>query len=177
MSWHTEATAIRADGLGCCRGASGASAKQSDEVVWLLSVRRCHVLGCSGMASAQPQPQPWKTTEAASIDDPVVALQIAQGALQRASRDHDVDAEFWALLAQARVLISLEDSERRQAVLTQARGKLDQLHGNVSQAQLWLDIVQALSDVRETPIASWWRGLKRCANGPARWAATICCAK
>ncbi len=32
--------------------------------------------------------------EAATIDDPVVALQIAQGALQRASRDHDVDAEF-----------------------------------------------------------------------------------
>lgn len=35
--------------------------------------------------------------------------------------------------------------------LTQARGKLDQLHGSTSQAQLWLDIVQALSDVRENP--------------------------
>ncbi|AZR28101.1 GGDEF domain-containing protein [Xanthomonas vasicola pv. arecae] len=104
-----------------------------------------------GSAVALAQPQPWKTIEAAAIDDPVAALQIAQGALQRASRDHEVDAEFWALLAQARVLISLEDSERRQVVLVQARGKLDQLHGNATQAQLWLDIVQALSDVRENP--------------------------
>ncbi|PPV05914.1 GGDEF domain-containing protein [Xanthomonas bromi] len=85
------------------------------------------------------------------MDDPVAALRIAQGALQQARREHDVDAEFWALLAQARVLISLEDRERRGVVLTQARGKLGQLHGDATQAQLWLDIVQALSDVRENP--------------------------
>ncbi|MBO9857884.1 GGDEF domain-containing protein [Xanthomonas sp. A1809] len=118
-------------------------------VRWRHGLAAFALLLGSGMASAQPQP--WKTIEAATIDDPVVALQIAQGALQRASGDHDVEAEFWALLAQARVLISLEDSERRQVALTQARGKLDQLHGSTSQAQLWLDIVQALSDVRENP--------------------------
>lgn len=118
-------------------------------VRWRQGLAAFALLLGSGMVSAQPQP--WKTIEAATIDDPVVALQIAQGALQRASGDHDVDAEFWALLAQARVLISLEDSERRQVALTQARGRLDQLHGNASQAQLWLDIVQALSDVRENP--------------------------
>lgn len=103
----------------------------------------------SAVVSAQPQP--WKTIEAAAIDDPMAALQIAQASLQQARRSHDVDAEFWALLTQARVLISLEDNERRQVVLTQARGKLDQLHGSARQAQLWLDIVQALSDVRENP--------------------------
>ncbi|MGW8338827.1 histidine kinase [Xanthomonas axonopodis pv. khayae] len=118
-------------------------------VRWRQGLAAFALLLGSGMVSAQPQP--WKTIEAATIDDPVVALQIAQGALQRASGDHDVDAEFWALLAQARVLISLEDSERRQVALTQACGRLDQLHGNASQAQLWLDIVQALSDVRENP--------------------------
>ncbi|OOX15966.1 histidine kinase [Xanthomonas campestris pv. azadirachtae] len=99
-------------------------------VRWRQGLAAFALLLGSGMVSAQPQP--WKTIEAATIDDPVVALQIAQGALQRASGDHDVDAEFWALLAQA-------------------RGRLDQLHGNASQAQLWLDIVQALSDVRENP--------------------------
>ncbi|PPU65855.1 GGDEF domain-containing protein [Xanthomonas pisi] len=79
------------------------------------------------------------------------ALRIAQHALQQARADGDRDAQFWALLAQARVLISLEDSDARQAALTQAHGLLDQLHGNAAQARLWLDIVQALSDVRENP--------------------------
>ncbi|SOO28073.1 hypothetical protein XAP6164_2100023 [Xanthomonas phaseoli pv. phaseoli] len=45
MSWHTETTASGADGLGCCRGASGAWAKQSDQAVWLPSARRCDGLG------------------------------------------------------------------------------------------------------------------------------------
>jgi diguanylate cyclase (GGDEF)-like protein len=118
-------------------------------VRWRSRLVASALLLVSAMVSAQPQP--WKTIEAATIDDPVAALQIARGALQRAHRDQDVDAEFWALLAQARVLISLEDSERRKVVLAQARGRIDQLHGSATRAQLWLDIVQALSDVREAP--------------------------
>ncbi|MBB4133198.1 MULTISPECIES: GGDEF domain-containing protein [unclassified Xanthomonas] len=102
-------------------------------------------------AAAWAQPHPWKTIESAALDDPIAALQVAQASLQQARRDHNVDAEFWALLAQARVLISLEDTDRRLAALTQARGLLDQLHGSAAQAQLWLGIVQALSDVRENP--------------------------
>ncbi|MBB3804245.1 diguanylate cyclase (GGDEF)-like protein [Xanthomonas arboricola] len=102
-------------------------------------------------APAWAQPQPWKTIESATLDDPMQALQIARQALQRARADGDSDAQFWAQLAQARVLISLEDTDARQAALAQARGLLDQLHGNAAQARLWLEIVQALSDVRENP--------------------------
>ncbi|MCC4623810.1 diguanylate cyclase [Xanthomonas campestris pv. nigromaculans] len=97
------------------------------------------------------QPQPWKAIESAAIDDPKAALQTAQTFLQQARSDGDADAQFWALLAQARILISLEDNDHRQLVLSQARTVLEQLHGNAAQAQLWLDTVQALSDVRENP--------------------------
>ncbi|OAG67122.1 histidine kinase [Xanthomonas floridensis] len=117
--------------------------------VWRHVLIACLLLVISAIACAQPQP--WKTIESATLDDPIGALQIAQRALQRARAEHDSDAQFWALLAQARVLISLEDSEARQAALTQARGLLDQLHGSAAQARLWLDIVQTLSDVRENP--------------------------
>lgn len=51
-------------------------------VRWRQGLAAFALLLGSGMVSAQPQP--WKTIEAATIDDPVVALQIAQGALQRA---------------------------------------------------------------------------------------------
>lgn len=97
------------------------------------------------------QPQPWKAIESAAIDDPKAALQTAQTFLQQARSNGDADAQFWALLAQARILISLEDNDHRQLVLSQARTVLEQLHGNAAQAQLWLDTVQALSDVRENP--------------------------
>ncbi|MFO3704643.1 diguanylate cyclase domain-containing protein [Xanthomonas codiaei] len=117
--------------------------------VWRGVLIACLLLAISAVACAQPQP--WKTIESATLDDPVGALQIAQQALQRARAEHDSDAQFWALLAQARVLISLEDNEARQAALTRARGLLDQVHGSAAQAQLWLHIVQTLSDVRENP--------------------------
>ncbi|MCC8538418.1 diguanylate cyclase domain-containing protein [Xanthomonas axonopodis pv. poinsettiicola] len=117
--------------------------------VWRGVLIACLLLAISAVACAQPQP--WKTIESATLDDPVGALQIAQQALQRARAEHDSDAQFWASLAQARVLISLEDNEARQAALTRARGLLDQVHGSAAQAQLWLDIVQTLSDVRENP--------------------------
>ncbi|MBB3920752.1 diguanylate cyclase [Xanthomonas sp. NCPPB 2865] len=97
------------------------------------------------------QPQPWKSIETAAIDDPRAALQAAQAAFERARSDGDADAQFWALLAQARVLISLEETERRQTVLAQAHAMLERVRGNAAQAQLWLAIVQALSDVRESP--------------------------
>ncbi|MCD0280880.1 GGDEF domain-containing protein [Xanthomonas melonis] len=100
---------------------------------------------------AWAQPQPWKRIELAALDDPVAALELARQVQHQGHRDGDRDAQFWALLAQARVLISLEDNAARQAVLIRARGLLKQLHGNTAQAQLWLDIVQALSDVRENP--------------------------
>lgn len=102
-------------------------------------------------AMAWAQPQPWKRIELAALDDPVAALELARQVQHQGHRDGDRDAQFWALLAQARVLISLEDNAARQAVLIRARGLLKQLHGNTAQAQLWLDIVQALSDVRENP--------------------------
>ncbi|KHL53466.1 histidine kinase [Xanthomonas cannabis pv. cannabis] len=116
---------------------------------WRGVLTACMVLLFSAPAWAQPQP--WKTIESATLDDPMQALQIARQALQRARADGDSDAQFWAQLAQARVLISLEDTDARQAALAQARGLLDQLHGNAAQARLWLEIVQALSDVRENP--------------------------
>lgn len=97
------------------------------------------------------QPQPWKSIETAAIDDPRAALQAAQAAFERARSDGDADAQFWALLAQARVLISLEETERRQTALAQAHALLERVRGNAAQAQLWLAIVQALSDVRESP--------------------------
>ncbi|MCC4619104.1 GGDEF domain-containing protein [Xanthomonas cassavae CFBP 4642] len=117
--------------------------------VWRRVLIACLLLVISAIACAQPQP--WKSIESATLDDPIGALQIAQRALQRARAEHDSDAQFWALLAQARVLISLEDSQARQAALIQARGLLDQLHGSAAQARLWLDIVQSLSDVRDNP--------------------------
>ncbi|KTF35810.1 GGDEF domain-containing protein [Xanthomonas vesicatoria] len=118
-------------------------------IAWRRLLVACLLLAVGAVAWAQPQP--WKTIESATLDDPMQALQLAQRALQQARAAGDRDAQFWALLAQARVLISLEDSDARQAALTQAHGLLGQLHGNVAQAQLWLAIVQALSDVRENP--------------------------
>lgn len=102
-------------------------------------------------AMAWAQPQPWKRIELAALDDPVAALELARQVQHQGHREGDRDAQFWALLAQARVLISLEDNAARQVVLVRARGLLKQLHGNTAQAQLWLDIVQALSDVRDNP--------------------------
>ncbi|PPU75706.1 GGDEF domain-containing protein [Xanthomonas cucurbitae] len=100
---------------------------------------------------AWAQPQPWKTIELAALDDPVAALGLSRQVLHQADRDGNRDAQFWALLAQARVLISLEDNAGRQAALARARGLRAHLHGNAAQAQLWLEIVQALSDVRDNP--------------------------
>lgn len=112
------------------------------------------VMGMAAMlfsAALWAQPQPWKSIETAAIDDPRAALQAAQAAFERARSDGDADAQFWASLAQARVLISLEETERRQTALAQAHALLERVRGNAAQAQLWLAIVQALSDVRESP--------------------------
>lgn len=71
---------------------------------WRRMVVAMAAMLCS--ATLWAQPQPWKRIETATIDDPRAALQVAQAALQRARSDGDADAQFWALLAQARVLIS-----------------------------------------------------------------------
>ena len=101
--------------------------------------------------AAWSQPQPWATTEAMLLDDPTAALQATERQLRQARASGQADATFWAALAQARVLISLEDSARRTQALMQARDVLGQLHGSGAQAGLWLHTVQALSDVRENP--------------------------
>ncbi|WP_225042764.1 GGDEF domain-containing protein [Xanthomonas campestris] len=116
---------------------------------WRLPHLCTALLWVSGAAWSQPQP--WATTEAMLLDDPTAALQATERQLRQARASGQADATFWAALAQARVLISLEDSARRTQALTQARDVLDQLHGSGAQARLWLDTVQALSDVRENP--------------------------